>query len=358
MERIVEDGVRIYEGKHTTSFQVYIKGSYITYPTFNEAKQAKLEAYSNKGYFNDNPTVSEYMDSWLKDSQKKESTKARYASNVKIIKQHIGQKRVNQLVSDNFRFIYDLKLSANSKNSILNTMKSVCSKAFKEGRIESNYCASLEKPLGANATKDRTPLQPGEVFTKNHALNTSDVTEILRYLDNKATYLPMYLMSKTGLRIGECLALRFRDVDLKAGTIDIRHTLTAKGELTPPKTKRSRATISIDQDLVNLLREQRGKAMSDLNSPYYDWFVFGDKDTPVRTNTFTQRLQSDLKLTRFRALSAHHMRHYFGSYLLDSGLSLGKVAAALRDDQATVVKTYSHVINEQNLERVNINGSY
>jgi integrase len=61
----------------------------------------------------------------------------------------------------------------------------------------------------------------------------------------------------TGLRQGELLGLKWDDVDMEAGTLQVRRTLTtAKGgpALSAPKTKGSRRTVKLEKSAL----EKRG----------------------------------------------------------------------------------------------------
>jgi integrase len=61
-----------------------------------------------------------------------------------------------------------------------------------------------------------------------------------------------------GMRQGELLALRWSDVDLEAGTINVRHTLRrgvrALGE---PKTERAKRTLRMGDTVIATLRAHR-----------------------------------------------------------------------------------------------------
>ena len=60
-----------------------------------------------------------------------------------------------------------------------------------------------------------------------------------------------------GLRQGELLGLKWGDVDLEAGTLQVRRTLTtAKGGpvLSSPKTKGSHRTVKLSQTALGALR--------------------------------------------------------------------------------------------------------
>lgn len=53
-----------------------------------------------------------------------------------------------------------------------------------------------------------------------------------------------WLLALTGLRIGELLALRWRDVDLEIGCVRVRQTVY-EGRFDDPKTRRSRRTVPL-----------------------------------------------------------------------------------------------------------------
>lgn len=69
------------------------------------------------------------------------------------------------------------------------------------------------------------------------------------------------LLLWSGLRLGEALALKWDDVDLDPdGWIRVRRTygmLGSKGRFAEPKTEESRRDVSIVDDVVDALREQR-----------------------------------------------------------------------------------------------------
>ena len=68
----------------------------------------------------------------------------------------------------------------------------------------------------------------------------------------------LYLLAvHTGLRQGELLGLKWGDIDLEAGTLQVRRTLmTAKGGLvlSSPKTKGSRRTVKLSPTALEALR--------------------------------------------------------------------------------------------------------
>ena len=76
------------------------------------------------------------------------------------------------------------------------------------------------------------------------------------------------LLVSTGLRVSEALALRWQDVDLLTGTIQVRHSWSRSGQLTEPKTKAGRRPVLIAPGLVDMLVTLKPEDEAD------DAFVF------------------------------------------------------------------------------------
>jgi integrase len=70
----------------------------------------------------------------------------------------------------------------------------------------------------------------------------------------------------TGMRLGELLGLQWRDVDVEAGILQVRHTLvpTPTGwQLAEPKTARSRRRITLTTSAVEALRHHRSRQAAE-----------------------------------------------------------------------------------------------
>lgn len=93
--------------------------------------------------------------------------------------------------------------------------------------------------------------------------------ELRRFLESVRAdrlYIGWLLAATTGMRRGEVLGLRWRDVDLETGIISVRQTLVdvdGHAELSQPKTPKSRRTIDIDAGTVASLRSWRAEQAKD-----------------------------------------------------------------------------------------------
>ena len=66
-----------------------------------------------------------------------------------------------------------------------------------------------------------------------------------------------------GLRQGELLGLKWDDVDLKAGTLQVRRTLS-NGEFTPPKTAKSRRIVGLTPTAVEALKRHSKRQAQEM----------------------------------------------------------------------------------------------
>ena len=106
--------------------------------------------------------------------------------------------------------------------------------------------------------------RPRAVRKEMHTLTLNQLTEkLLPAIAKNRLFAAIFLAFGTGLRQGEFLALRWRDVDVKAGTLHVRQTLVritnhgstkAEGRtrliFQEPKTSPSRRTIPIPEECL------------------------------------------------------------------------------------------------------------
>jgi integrase len=161
------------------------------------------------------------------------------------------------------------------------------------------------------------------------------------------------LAATTGMRRGEVLGLRWRDVDFEARRLAIRQTIISvnyKVTFGTPKTARGRRLIAVDAGTVAALQAHRrrqdeeraalGKAYEELD------LVFPKVDgTPTNPDFFSQcfdRTVARLKLPRIRL---HDLRHTHATLALSAGVPPKVISDRL--GHATVAFTldvYTHAI--------------
>ena len=148
---------------------------------------------------------------------------------------------------------------------------------------------------------------------------------------------------ETGLRKGEILALRWKDVDETNRLINVRHTLY-NGQLQTPKSKSSSRAEPMTQRVVEMLTAL----------PRASDFVFpSDAGTPFDSSNLNRPLaianqNSGLdKRVRF-----HDLRHTFASHLALAGVPIKAIQDLLGHATMTMTLRYAHLSPEAHRQAI------
>lgn len=145
------------------------------------------------------------------------------------------------------------------------------------------------------------------------------------------------------LRISEALGLRWRDIDLKAGTLTVSAQLGTAGERVPVKSAASAATVPMLPALARELREHRVRqAGRDLWLVHADALVFTTARGKPQSRRNALRAvhaagdAAGLNGDGHEPVGLHDLRHSYVALALDAGASLAETAALARHANAKV----------------------
>jgi integrase len=298
----------------------------------------------------ENMTVSEYLDSWLKGSVRgsvRQSTFDRYEIAVRVhIKPALGRLKLKKLTPAHLAGFYQDRLAAGfapaSVNKLHVTLYQALDQAVKWHMIPRNPTAAVKAPRPA----------PKEMRTLS-AEETRRLLEAARGDKLEALYV---LAVTTGMRQGELLALKWQDIDLETATISVRRTLTRtdggkRVVLGETKTKKSRRTIRPTEAAVRALREHLDRQLGQierLGDLYWDQgLVFASEvGTPMNPSNLRKRsFTSLLKRARLPQIRFHDLRHTCATLLLSRNVHPKYVQELLgHANIAITLDTYSHVL--------------
>jgi len=299
-------------------------------------------------YDDENMTVGQYLDKWLKGSVRgavRQSTFDCYEIAVRVhIKPALGRLKLKKLSPAHIAGFYQDRLAAGFAPASVNKLHVVLHKALSQAvewhMVPRNVAEVVKAPRPV--PKEMRPLSAEE---------TRRLFEAARGDRLEALYV---LAVTSGMRQGELLALKWQDVDLENATISVRRTLTKSGGrllLGEPKTKKSRRTIRLTKAAAQTLRDHLTRQMREierLGDLYRDeGLVFttevGTLINP--TNLRKRSLASLLKRARLPQIRFHDLRHTCATLLFSRNVHPKYVQELLGHANIGItLDTYSHVI--------------
>ena len=216
-----------------------------------------------------------------------------------------------------------------------------------------SYAVSLQVIASNPASDIIVPRRKPKEGQKLKYLDDENLKKFLAYLEQLPnTYKNFYdtvlykTLLATGLRIRECLALKWSDIDLQNGTLDVNKTLNCEKEVTTPKTKSSVRVIDLDTKTVLMLRlykNRQSQVGREIGLTYEKVFPnYFDEYRDART--LRHRLEKHLKLSNCPRLTFHAFRHTHASILLNAGLPYKEIQTRLGHSQISItMDTYSHL---------------
>ncbi len=143
----------------------------------------------------------------------------------------------------------------------------------------------------------------------------------------------IHLAVRTGLRMGELLALRWSDVDLEKGQIRVCRSVS-RGVVTTPKSGRSRE-VPLCDDVLQAL-----KAYRHLRS---DLVFCTEQGGMLNKNRCKHPIRRACRRAGLRRIGWHVLRHTFASHLVMKGAPLKAVQELLGHATIEMTMRYAHL---------------
>jgi integrase len=255
----------------------------------------------------------------------------------------LGRIRLGRLTPQHFQRLYQDKLAAGLSPTTVSHLHTVLHGAFAEavrwGLLPRNVVSLVRPPRKAHV----------EVV----ALTVEQARALLAAAAGNRFEALLMLAVKTGMRRGELLALRWEDVELDRGMLQVRGTLRRTREgLTfgAPKTAASRRKVVLSPSSVAALRRHRARQEEERHGIGDLWLDLG----LVFPNTLGRPMEPrDLLANVYRPLlehaglapvTFHVLRHTAATLLLSEGEHPKVVQELLGHAQVSItLDRYSHM---------------
>jgi integrase len=247
--------------------------------------------------------------------------KGRSRSHIETVETHLrlhlvpffGDRSIDRITEDHVTgLIIQLRrkgLAAKTIRNIASTLHSLFEVAIRKRWLRENVCSLVDLPT-ADASVDIRYLSQDELTRVIECgIDPGSPTR----MHERALYL---MAAMTGLRQGELLGLRWRDLDLGVQKVRVRQTFV-RGEFKGPKSARGSRGVPLAPPLEGALRELRDA------SPFIgdDDLVFAHPATggPINRHVVRRRFQRACKRAGVRVVRFHDLRHTFGTRVAASG---------------------------------------
>jgi integrase len=296
----------------------------------------------------ENMTVGEYLDRWLKGSVRGSVRQSTYDRDASLVSNHLrpalGRIKLKKLSAVHVQGFYRDRIDAGLSPSTVHKMHAILHKALSQAlkwhMVPRNVTEAVSPPRPA--PKEMRPLSPEEA------------RRLLRATRGDRLEALYVLGVTTGMRQGELLALRWQDVGVKNSTVSVRRTLTRSGgrvEIGEPKTKKSRRSIRLTSRAVEALEEHLERQLQEigiLGDRYEDQGLLFTTGTgsPINPSDLRQRSFAQLlKKAGLPHIRFHDLRHTCATLLLSKGTHPKFVQELLgHATVAITLDTYSHVM--------------
>lgn len=211
--------------------------------------------------------------------------------------------------------------------------------------------------LGRNPVDAVEP--PGKQAKETATLTLSDVSRLLEVAAGDPFYAAYYLAVATGMRRAELLALKWSDLDLKGGAVQVRRALEwvgGKPVFTEPKTAKGRRNVTLPAGAIRVLkthRKQQNEERLRARDGYTNndlVFCLGD-GSPIPPYNLSRWLKTLLRRGGLPMVRFHDLRHTHATLLLEQGVHPKVVSERLGHSSITVtMDTYSHVTKNMQAE--------
>ena len=255
----------------------------------------------------------------LKLKSYSDSTIRTYQTNLKQFFGYFNQQDFSQLKKEQIEgFIYELiqryKISEQKQNMMINAIKSY-------------YEHVLGKPR-----EYYTITRPKRSKELPNILSEAEVLAIINSPKNIKHKAILYTIYSAGLRIGEVIRLRIKDVRSEEGFLFIKDS----------KGKKDRHTV-LSPILLELLRKYY-----KVHKPSY-WLFEGQDGGQYSARSIQQIYRKAVKETGSNPWSTPHtLRHSFATHLMQRGVNIRYIQTALGHSNLKTTEIYTHVLSINN----------
>lgn len=324
--------------------------------TKREAEDA-LKAFiaeSQKGPLVDRSkaTLGEYLDEWveLQADRLRPSTLHSYRVVIARINATARRVKLQALTPLEIEKLYKALGESGGRDG-----RGLAPKTVKNTHVVLRKALADAERLGLVARNAAGAARAPTIVRREHRTwSSEELREFLNALKGERLRPAFVLLGTTGMRRGEVLGLRWRDVDFDGSELSVANTLTTAGFQSvvagPPKTAKSRRQIFLDRKTLEVLREHRRLQREERIAAGPAWntdtdYVFTDElGNPLHPDRFSVLFRRYVLAAGVPQIRLHDLRHSYATLALKAGLHPKVVSERLGHAAVGItLDLYSHV---------------
>jgi integrase len=336
---------------------------------FNTKKEAERAMVSKineleKGSFVEpsKTTLKEYLEQWIEDYAKTTLRPSTLQTYKTYINNHIipslGSFTIQQLQPMHLQRFYNEKLTngrVDGKGGLSPSTVRYLHVIIKEALGHAVKWQLLSRNVADLVTPPS--IRKKEIIT----METDEITKFLSYAQGDRLYIAFLLAVFTGLRRGEILGLRWKDINMEAKTASIRKNLVVvegKLVLQEPKTNGSIHSVSLPSTTIEALKKHKRiqnqeKLKMGINYQDNDLIVATSLGTPVSPRNLLRSFYRIIERADLPKISFHALRHTHATLMLKQGEHPKIVSERLGHSNTRItMDIYSHVLPNMQQEAV------
>ena len=200
---------------------------------------------------------------------------------------------------------------------------------------------------------------PQQILKERKVFNQEEQKQLIQAVLSELTYksFGILLCINSGLRIGELCALKWKDIDLKNGTVHVTKTLqriSVPGQvsktrivITNPKTETSVREIPLTYKICSVIKK--------FDKIYDEGYMLTNSDRFIEPRTFRKYYTNFMNRHGIEPLNFHCLRHTFATRCIEKGADYKSVSEILGHTTInTTMNMYVHPQLEEKRKCVNL----
>jgi len=291
-------------------------------------------------------TFAEYSEIYITHTSVKPSTLADYKY---MLAKHIipvfGNKAVDSITRLDVKNFLRQKLKNGLTVSTVDHLRACLSNVFETALDNEEIEHNPVSKLGRIATRGQLAHKSKVVPT---FLTREELAKLLAtFLKHAPEHYPLaLLLARTGVRIGEAIALQWNDIDFERAVITISRA-KSRSIIDTPKSGKSR-DVDMSNQLLSALMTRKSEAKDR-------WVFPGTKTDTLDVSAWRRRIfVKILELSGLKKIRVHDLRHTYASLMLEQGQPLIYIQRQLGHHSIQITAdTYSHLIPTSDRKAVN-----